>query len=140
MTEGITYINPPTLSNSLAIGYSQAITARGTMVFIAGQVGSDATGKMAVGFDAEVRQALENVRLALRACGATTAHVTQLRYFLVGLTREWIDGLSKALRDLSMWDWTKPPAGTLVGVEKLARPEFNIEIELMAVIPDEHAK
>ncbi|MBM3514328.1 MAG: RidA family protein [Alphaproteobacteria bacterium] len=136
MTDSLRHINPPTLTNSLVVGYSQVVAARGQMVFIAGQVGWDATGKMATGFDAEVRQALENVKLALAAAGATTKHVTQVRYFLVGLTRERIETLSKALRDVSMWDWTKPPAGTLVGVEKLARPEFNIEIELMAVIPD----
>jgi len=136
MTDNLRHINPPTLTNSLVVGYSQVVAARGQMVFIAGQVGWDATGKMATGFDAEVRQALENVKLALAAAGATTKHVTQVRYFLVGLTRERIETLSKALRDVSMWDWTKPPAGTLVGVEKLARPEFNIEIELMAVIPD----
>lgn len=136
MTDSLRHINPPTLTNSLVVGYSLVVAARGQMVFIAGQVGWDATGKMATGFDAEVRQALENVKLALAAAGATTKHVTQVRYFLVGLTRERIETLSKALRDVSMWDWTKPPAGTLVGVEKLARPEFNIEIELMAVIPD----
>lgn len=136
MTDGMRHINPPTLTNSLAVGYSQVVEARGRMVFVAGQVGWDATGKMASGFEAEVRQALANVKLALAAAGATTAHVTQVRYFLVGLTRERIDVLSKALRELAMWDWTKPPAGTLVGVEKLARPEFNIEIELMAVVPD----
>lgn len=136
MAEGLSHINPPTLTNALAVGYSHAVVARGFMVFIAGQVGWDATGKMATGFDAEVRQALENVRLALKASGATTSHVTQIRYFMVGLTREKIETLSKVLRDIGMWDWLKPPAGTLVGVEKLARPEFNIEIELMAVIPD----
>ena len=136
MADALTHINPPTLTNSLAVGYSQVVVGRGTMVFVAGQVGWDATGKMAEGFEAEVRQALENVRLALKAPGATTANVTQVRYFLVGLTPERIGIVSKALRDLNMWDWTKPPAGTLVGVEKLARPVFNIEIELMAVIPD----
>jgi enamine deaminase RidA (YjgF/YER057c/UK114 family) len=136
MTDGITHVNPPTLTNSLSVGYSQAVVASGRMVFIAGQVGWDASGRMAEGFDAEARQALNNVRLALAACGATTAHVTQIRYYLVGLTRDRIETLSKALRDLGMWDWTKPPAGTLVGVEKLARPEFNIEIELMAVVPE----
>lgn len=76
MTDSLRHINPPTLTNSLVVGYSQVVAARGQMVFIAGQVGWDATGKMATGFDAEVRQALENVKLALAAAGATTKHVT----------------------------------------------------------------
>lgn len=130
------HINPPTLSNSLAVGYSQVVVARGKMVFVAGQVGWDAKGVMAPTFEAEVRQALENVKIALKEASAATRHVTQIRYFIVNLTRERVMALSKALRELDMWDWEKPPAGTIVGVACLARPEFNIEIELMAVIPD----
>jgi enamine deaminase RidA (YjgF/YER057c/UK114 family) len=124
------------LSNSLAVGYSQAVTAKGKMIFVAGQVGWDAKGTMAPTFEAEVKQALENVRTALKEAGARTDHVTQIRYFMVGLTRERVGVLSKALRELQMWDPEKPPAGTVVGVACLARPEFNIEIELMAVMPE----
>ncbi|MDX2145392.1 MAG: Rid family hydrolase [Rhodospirillaceae bacterium] len=130
------HINPPTLSNSLAVGYSQAVVARGKMVFVAGQVGWDVNGVVAPTFEAEVRKALENVKIVLKESGARTDHVAQVRYFMVGLTRERIGVLSKALRELEMWDPEKPPAGTVIGVAALARPELNIEIELMAVVPD----
>jgi len=136
MVKHMHHVNPPTLPNSLAVGYSQAVTAKGKLVFVAGQVGWNAQGVMAPTFEAEVRQALENVRIALKECGARTDHVAQIRYFIVGLTHERIGVLSKALRELQMWDPEKPPAGTIIGIAGLARPEFNIEIELMAVIPE----
>lgn len=135
MASSLQHINPPTLSNSLAVGYSQVVTGHGRVVFVAGQVGWDAQGVMATSFEAEVRQALENVRTALKEAGAGTEDVAAIRYYIVGLTRERVGVLSAALRDLSMWNWQKPPAGTVVGVQALARPEFNIEIEAYAIIP-----
>jgi len=134
MADALEHINPPTLSNSLAVGYSQVVVGRGRTVYVAGQVGTTADGKMVEGYEGEVRQALENVKLALAAAGATTKDVTLVRYYLVGLTREKVGVLSAALRAASMWDWSKPPTGTVVGVESLARPEFNIEIEAIAMI------
>ena len=136
MPAHLKHINPPSLTDSLAAGYSQVVVAKGRTIFIAGQVGWDAKGPMAAPFDAEVRQALENVRTALKEAGATTADVTNVRYYLVNLSRERIGVLSQALRDMKMWDPKAPPAGTLVGVTALARPEFNIEIEVYAALPD----
>ena len=136
MPAHLTHINPPSLTDSLAVGYSQIVVAKGRTVFIAGQVGWDAKGQMASPFEAEVRQALENVRTALKEAGASTADVANVRYYLVGLTRERVGALSQALRELKMWDPKAPPAGTLVGVSALSRPEFNIEIEVYAALPD----
>ncbi|MDX2225157.1 MAG: RidA family protein [Rhodospirillaceae bacterium] len=135
MTDTLRHINPPTLTNSLAVGYSQVVVGNGRLVFVAGQVGWNAQGVMATTFEAEVRQALENVRAALKAAGAGTDDVASIRYYIVGLTRERVGALSVALRELGMWNWQKPPAGTVVGVQTLARPEFNIEIEAYAIIP-----
>jgi enamine deaminase RidA (YjgF/YER057c/UK114 family) len=135
MASTLQHINPPTLTNSLAVGYSQVVVGQGRVVFVAGQVGWNAHGVMAAPFEAEARQALENVRTALKEAGATTGDVAAIRYYIVGLTRERVGALSAALRELGMWDWQKPPAGTVVGVQALARPEFNIEIEAYAILP-----
>jgi len=135
----LTHINPPTLSDSLAVGYSQTVRARpGELVFVAGQVGWDTESKI-VGdgsFGVQVRKALDNVRIALEEAGATPDDVTHIKYFVVGCTEERVAELSAALREVQLFDPAHPPTGTLLGVEKLARDELLVEIEVMAVIPD----
>lgn len=133
----LSHINPPTLSDSLTVGYSQVIVAKpGKLVFIAGQVGWDADGTMAASFADQASKALENVKIGLKEAGAACKDLVQLKYFIVGLTRDRVGELSAAIKDSQLVDYAKPPTGAVVGVEKLAREEFLIEIEAIAVIPD----
>lgn len=133
----LTHINPPTLSDSLAVGYSQVIVAKpGKLVFIAGQVGWDADGVMADSFASQAHKALENIKIALKEAGASGDHLVQLKYFIVGLTRDRVGELSSAIKEANLFDYAHPPTGAVVGVEKLAREEFLIEIEAIAVMPD----
>ncbi len=133
----LTHINPPTLSDSLAVGYSQVIRASpGEIVFIAGQVGWDTDSKIAGdgSFGAQARKALENVRTALDEGGAQPDDVTHIKYFVVGCTEERVAELSGAIRESQLIHPDHPPTGTLIGVEKLARDELLIEIEAIAVV------
>ena len=117
-------------------GYSHvAKVNKGTLVYIAGQVSSDASGKM-VGegnFEAQVEQVFKNVKLALDAAGATMADIVKLNTYLVAEVSQ--DDLPKmrAIRD-SYLNKEKPPASTLVVVTRLARPGWLIEIEAVAAI------
>lgn len=133
----LTHVNPPSLSDSLAVGYSQAVRARpGELVFLAGQVGWDAEGKLAGdgSFSAQAAKALQNVALALAASGAGPNDVTHIKYFVVGCTEERVAELSKAIREAGLFSPERPPTGTLIGVDKLARDELLVEIEAIAVI------
>ena len=135
----LTHMNPPTLSDSLAVGYSQVVVAEpGKMVFVAGQVGWDTNSEMVgdASFCTQARKAIGNVRIALEEAGATGNDVTLVKYFVVGLTEERIGELIAALGEAKIFDHERPPTGTLVGVEKLAREQLLIEIEVIAVIPD----
>ena len=117
-------------------GYSHvAKVNKGTLVYIAGQVSSDASGKM-VGegnFEAQVEQVFTNVKLALDAAGATMADIVKLNTYLVAEVSQ--DDLPKmrAIRDRYL-NKDKPPASTLVVVSRLARPGWLIEIEVVAAI------
>jgi len=112
-------------------GYSHiAKVNKGTLVYIAGQVSSDASGAL-VGegnFEAQVEQVFKNVKLALEAAGATMADVVKLNTYLVAEVSQ--DDLPKmrAIRDRYL-NKEKPPASTLVVVSRLARPGWLIEIE-----------
>jgi len=117
-------------------GYSHiAKVNKGTLVYIAGQVSSDASGAL-VGegnFEAQVEQVFKNVKLALEAAGATMADVVKLNTYLVAEVSQ--DDLPKmrAIRDRYL-NKEKPPASTLVVVSRLARPGWLIEIEAVAAI------
>ena len=117
-------------------GYSHvAKVNKGTLVYIAGQVSSDASGKM-VGegnFEAQVEQVFKNVKLALEAAGATMADIVKLNTYLVAEVSQ--DDLPKmrAIRD-GYLNKEKPPASTLVVVSRLARPGWLIEVEAVAAI------
>jgi enamine deaminase RidA (YjgF/YER057c/UK114 family) len=117
-------------------GYSHvAKVSKGTLVYIAGQVSSDASGKL-VGegnFEAQVEQVFKNVKLALEAAGATMADIVKLNTYLVAEVSQ--DELPKmqAIRDRHL-NKDKPPASTLVVVSRLARPGWLIEIEAVAAL------
>jgi enamine deaminase RidA (YjgF/YER057c/UK114 family) len=117
-------------------GYSHvAKVNKGTLVYIAGQVSSDASGALvgAGNFEAQVEQVFKNVKLALEAAGATMADIVKLNSYLVAEVSQ--DDLPKmrAIRDRYL-NREKPPASTLVVVSRLARPGWLIEIEAVAAI------
>ena len=117
-------------------GYSHiAKVSKGTLVYVAGQVSSDGSGKL-VGegnFEAQVEQVFKNLKLALEAAGATMADIVKMNTYLVAeVSQDDIPKL-RAIRDRYL-NTTKPPASTLVAVSRLARPGWLVEIEVVAAI------
>jgi reactive intermediate/imine deaminase len=128
----IRHTNPPTLSTPT--GYTHVVEVkRGRTVYIAGQVALDRSGKL-VGsgdFRAQTRQVLENVKAALAAAGASFDNVVKVTTFVTDISQ------IQVLRELRAEYYSvDPPASTLVQVVQLALPEFMIEIEAIAVVPD----
>jgi enamine deaminase RidA (YjgF/YER057c/UK114 family) len=117
-------------------GYSHvAKVNKGTLVYIAGQVSSDASGKL-VGegnFEAQVEQVFKNVKLALEAAGAGMADIVKMNTYLVAEVGQDEVPKMRAIRDRYV-NKEKPPASTLVVVSRLARPGWLIEIEVVAAI------
>jgi enamine deaminase RidA (YjgF/YER057c/UK114 family) len=118
------------------VGYSHiAKVNKGTIVFVAGQVSSDASGNL-VGegdFDAQVEQVFRNLKIAVEAAGGTMADIVKLNYFLLAeVERAGVPRL-RAIRDRYL-NAAHPPASTLVVVSRLARPGWLIEIEAVAAI------
>ncbi len=119
-------------------GYSHiAKVSKGTLIYIAGQVSSDASGKL-VGegnFEAQVEQVFKNLKLALEAAGATMADIVKMNTYLVAETSQEDVAKLRAVRDRHV-NASKPPASTLVVVSRLARPGWLVEIEAVAAIDD----
>jgi enamine deaminase RidA (YjgF/YER057c/UK114 family) len=119
-------------------GYSHiAKVSRGTLVYIAGQVSSDASGKL-VGegdFETQVEQVFSNLKIAVEAAGGTMADIVKLNIYLVAEVDQSAVPKLRAIRDRHV-NTAKPPASTLVFVSRLARPGWLIEIEAVATIDD----
>ena len=126
------HINPQGVSTPA--GYTHVVSAEGRVLFISGQVALDATGNV-VGdgdFAAQANQVFENLKTCLAAAGASFSNVVKLTTYIVNYSPELRPALTAARAGHLPADG--PPASTLVGVQALARPEFLIEIEAVAVV------
>jgi len=118
------------------VGYSHvAKVNKGTLIYLAGQVSSDASGKL-VGegnFEAQAEQVFRNIELGLEAAGAAMADIVKLNVYIVAEVDQAEVPKMRAIRDRHV-DAKKPPASTLLFVTRLARPGWLIEIEAIAAI------
>ncbi len=117
-------------------GYSHvAKFSKGTLVYIAGQVSSDASGKL-VGegdFAAQAERVFANVKLAVEAAGATMADIVKMNTYIVAAVDPADVPKMRAIRGRYFGSGT-PPASTLVYVSRLAQPGWMIEVEVVAAI------
>jgi len=112
-----------------ARGFSHAIKA-GNIIYVPGQVGIGEDNKVAAGgFEAQAKQALENLKRVLEASGACFKDVVKLNTYVT--TMEFIP-VYRELRQSYFGDHY--PASTLIQVAGLVLPEFLIEIEAVAVV------
>jgi enamine deaminase RidA (YjgF/YER057c/UK114 family) len=126
----VRYLSPRTMPQPY--GYSQVVEVRGgRTVYVAGQVPLDANNQLvgAGDFPAQVKQAFENVRLALEAVDMTFANVVKMQFFLTDAANL---PLVRDIRD-SYIDTTRPPASTSVEVSALFRPDVLFEMDVVAV-------
>jgi 2-iminobutanoate/2-iminopropanoate deaminase len=115
--------------------YSHAIASPpGRLVFCAGQVALDQHGEIVGAGDiaAQTRQVMENIGLALEAGGATFADVVKVVNYITDV--DLFDQMAAVRKQYLKEPY---PVSTLVEVSALMYPELLIEIEAIAVVPDE---
>lgn len=129
----LSFINPDTLYDPVANGYSHAITAIGgaSLVFIAGQGGDDASGALPADFEEQVKQAFANLKEALAAAGAQPYQVAKLTTYVVDHDETRLGLLTRQLTDM-FGEWL--PAQTLVPVPRLALDGMLFEVDAVAVL------
>ena len=124
-------VNPDELAP--ARGYSHA-TVAGDTVWVGGQVGSDATGRIVEPDDivAQYGRAIQNVAVALRAAGFAPEDTVKLTYYVTDIQayRDNRSALGAAYRKFFRTDY---PASTLVEVHSLVDPNALVEIDAVAV-------
>ena len=113
---------------------SQGVVARGTMVFLRGQVAQDLDTResLHVG-DAgkQTAKAMANIKMLLEEAGTTMESICRIVVYLTDIRyREAV------YQEMGKWLKGVYPCSTGLVVPALARPEWVVEIEITAVIPD----
>jgi enamine deaminase RidA (YjgF/YER057c/UK114 family) len=125
-------INPWTWQDQY--GFAQAIEVTGSerALFCAGQTSSDADGNPLHAGDmrAQLGQALDNLETVLREAGFELSHVVRLNTYTTDVDAFLAAGEATAARLAAAGC---RPSATLLGVERLAFPEFLVELEATAV-------
>lgn len=112
----------------------QVVVARGTMVFVRGQIGQDLATNQSVGIGdvtKQTEQAMNNIRMLLEEAGSQLEHICKIVIYLVDPRyREAV------YREIGRHLKGVFPVSTGIVVSALARPEWLVEIDVTAVIPD----
>ena len=113
----------------------QTVVARGSMVFVRGQVGQDLDTAVNVGIGdaaAQAEQAMTNIQKLLGEAGAKLEHICKITIYLTDPRfREAVyRTIGSRLKGVY-------PVSTGIVVAGLARPEWLVEVDVIAVIPDE---
>jgi enamine deaminase RidA (YjgF/YER057c/UK114 family) len=116
-------------------GYVNGIVAKGTAVYLSGQIGWDEQGVFPADFVGQVQQALENIVRLLAEAGTTPQSVVRLVWFVTDMAAytDNLKEIGKAYR-ASFGDFY--PTMTLVQVVRLVEPKAMVEIEATAVLPE----
>lgn len=129
------FINPDSLSKNPAFSQVAVIKGNHKTIYIGGQDAVDSKGSI-VGkgnLEQQAQQVLTNVEAALKAGGAGFEHVVKWNiYFVKGQSPQ--NALKVFQPKLSKLK--SPPLVTGVFVEALANPDFLLEMEAIAVVPE----
>ena len=112
----------------------QLVKARGTMLFVRGQVGQDIDNFESIGsmsaYD-QADRAMQNVKQLLEEAGSDLSHICRIQVYITD--RAYRDDVYQAI---GKWLKGVYPVSTGLIVNGLARPEWVMEIEATAVMPD----
>jgi enamine deaminase RidA (YjgF/YER057c/UK114 family) len=131
----ITRMNPPTLPDAGAAGYSQiSIFDGGRIAFISGQVAWNRDGSPTPAtLPEQAELVVRNARNALAAIGATAKDLLMVRVYLVNLNDE---RMGQLMPHISVLFDGEQPSLTGIGVAALAAPDLQLEIEMTVRVPD----
>ncbi|MGH7094709.1 MAG: RidA family protein, partial [Stellaceae bacterium] len=113
--------------------HATMIEAKGRLVFISGMTARRADGSIAgIGdIEAQTRQVCENIKAAVEAAGGSMDDICRVDVYIRNM--EQFDTIHKVRRE---YFHAPLPASTMVEVVKMTHPDYLIEINAIAVVPD----
>jgi enamine deaminase RidA (YjgF/YER057c/UK114 family) len=117
-------------------GYANGVSARGTQIFVGGQIGWNGQQQFASDdFIEQTGQALRNIVDVLREAGAGPQHMVRMTWYITDR-----DEYNRRLGELGPVYRAAMgrnfPAMTCVQVAALVEARAKVEIEVTAVLPD----
>ena len=119
-----------------ARGYANGVAARGTQVFVGGQIGWNAAQQFETDdFIAQTAQTLRNIVTVLAEAGTGPEHMVRMTWYIVDRVEynARLKELGQAYREVMGRNF---PAMTCVQVAALMEARAKVEIEVTAVLPD----
>lgn len=122
-------INPASMGSAPA-AYTNGLHVVGPheTLYVAGQIGIDANGVASPDFETQARQAWANVFAILEGAGMTVANIVKTTIYLVDRVDnpKFVEVRKAVLQG-------HKPASTMVYVSGLVKPEWKVEIDVIAV-------
>ena len=118
------------LDNDLA----QGVVAKGATVFLRGQVSQDLDSRQSLHAGTatlQTQKTMENIELLLHEAGSCMADVCRIVVYLTDIRHR-----EPVYREMGRWLKGVYPCSTGLVVSGLARPEWLVEVEVTAVIPE----
>jgi enamine deaminase RidA (YjgF/YER057c/UK114 family) len=127
-------VNPPGWPQPK--GYANAVTGRGRLVFVAGQIGWLPDGTFATDdFVGQLAQALRNTLAVLEAAEAGPQHIARMTWYVTD-KRDYLARLPEIGRVWREVIGKHYPAMALVEVAGLVEDRAKLEIETTALVPE----
>jgi enamine deaminase RidA (YjgF/YER057c/UK114 family) len=124
-------LNPATVPPPLArYSHGVEVAAGARLVFCSGQLGVRADGAIPDSVEAQTERCFQNIALILAEAGLGLSDIVRIDAFVTA--REHMQAYM-SVRDRLFGD--PPPASTLMIVSGFTRPEFLVEVEVVAAGP-----
>jgi enamine deaminase RidA (YjgF/YER057c/UK114 family) len=128
----IRFVTPEALGPSRGYSYLVDVNRPGRMLYLAGQLGTDTTGKVvSADFRAQATKAYENIKAALASAGATFQDVIKINVYLTDIRAQL--PIHREVRDQYV-NKAAPPASTTIEISRLSREGGLIEVEVVAAL------
>ena len=117
-------------------GYANGIAAKGTLVFVGGQIGWNGQQQFETDdFIAQTRQALINIVAVLHEASAGPEHMVRMTWYIVDRDEyaARLKELGAVYREVVGRNF---PTMSCVEVSRLMEARAKVEIEVTAVVPD----
>ncbi len=112
----------------------QAVVAKGATVFVRGQIAQDLDTRESLHIgDAgkQAEKAMANIKMLLEEAGSDMSHICRVVVYLIDIRYR-----EDVYREMGKWLKGVYPVSTGLVVSALARPEWLVEIEATAIIPE----
>jgi 2-iminobutanoate/2-iminopropanoate deaminase len=119
--------NPPSVAPGAGYSHGIELPPQARLLYLAGQLGVAADGKLAPDIREQATQAWRNLGAVLQAAGMGFENLVKLTHFLV--RREDI-AVYREVR--AQFLGKHAPASTLLVISALARPDALVEVEAVA--------